>query len=127
EVPRLLAYLQKALRMSRAEVIAALRRRTPRLTQALLTTPDVARAWNAIPGTEAMTRFDGVTPVRTMTDFDGYLDEDLIPVLVSEREDFATFAGGQPSVDTLAPLLLVTGLFVVLYGGMMMQLVARRY
>ena len=39
--------------MSRTEVVAALRKRTPRLTQALLTTPDVARGWNAIPGTEA--------------------------------------------------------------------------
>ena len=49
EIPRLLAYLRKALRMSRKEVDAALRKRTPGLTQALLTTPDVARAWNAIP------------------------------------------------------------------------------
>ena len=38
-------------------------------------------------------------------------------MLVSEREDFETLAGGQPSIDTLAPLMLGTGLFVVLYGG----------
>lgn len=127
EVPGLLAYLQKALRMSREEVVATLRERAPALAQALLTTPDVARAWNAIPGTAEMSRFDGVTPVRTMTEFDAYLREDLVPVLVSEREDFATLAGGQPPIDTVAPVLLVTGLFVMLYGGMMMQLVARRY
>lgn len=127
ELPGLLGYLQKALRMSRAEVVAALRERAPALAQALLTTPDVSRAWNAIPGTARMTRFDGVTPVRTMTEFDAYLREDLVPMLVSEREDFATLAGGQPPIDTVAPALLVTGLFVMLYGGMMMQLVARRY
>jgi hypothetical protein len=127
EVPRLLAYLQKALRMSRKQVVAALRRRTPRLTQALLATPDVARGWNAIPGTAQMTRFDGVTPVRTMTELDAYLREDLIPVLVAEREDFDTLAGGRPSLDALAPLLLVTALALILYGGLMMQFAARRY
>ena len=126
EVPGLLAYLRKALRMSREQVVTALRRRTPGLARALLATPDVARAWNAIPGTAQMTRFDGVTPVRTMTEFDAYLREDLVPVLVSERDAFATLAGGQPPLGTLAPVLFVTGLFVVLYGGMMMQLVARR-
>ncbi|HEV2061026.1 MAG TPA: hypothetical protein VGR11_16870 [Solirubrobacteraceae bacterium] len=126
EVPQLLAYLDRALRMSRREVVATLRKRTPDLAQALLTTPDVARAWNAIPGTAQMTRFDGVTSVRTMTEFDAYLREDLIPVLVSQRENFTTLAGGQP-VDKLAPVLLLTALFLMLYGGMMMQLVVRRY
>ena len=56
-----------------------------------------------------MTRFDGLTPVRTMAEFDGYLREELVPVLVSERDDFATLAGGRPSIDTLAPVLMVTG------------------
>ena len=126
EVPRLLAYLRKALRMSRAEVIAALRKRTPRLTPALLTIPDVARAWNALPDTTRMTRFDGVTPVRTMPELDGYLREDLFPVFVERSADFETFAGGRPSIDTLAPVVLVTGLFLMFYGGMMMQLVVHR-
>ena len=126
EVPRLLAYLDKALRMSRKQVLAALRRRAPGLTQALLATPDVARAWNDVPGTAAMTRFDGVTPVRTMPELDAYLREDLVPVLVEERADFETFAGGRVSVDTLAPVLLVTALFLMAYGGLMMQIVVRR-
>jgi len=127
EIPDLLAYLQKALRLSRTGVVAALRRRTPRLTQALLTTPDVARGWSAIPGTAELTRFDGITPVRTMPEFEGYLREDLVPVLVSERENFATLSGGQPSIETLAPLMLITGAFVMFYGGMMMQFFSRRY
>ena len=113
--------------MSRKEVVAALRRRTPRLTRALVTTPAVAGAWNAIPGTERMTRFDGLTPVRTMPEFDAYLREDLVAVLVSEREDFNTLAGGQPSLDTLAPVLLIAGAFLLFYGGMMMQFVSRRW
>jgi len=127
EVPRLLAYLQRALRTSHKQAVAALRKRAPGLTQALVATPDVARAWTAIPGTERTTRFDGLTPVRTVPDFDAYLREELVAVLVSERDDFGTFAGGQPSLDTLAPVLMVTGVFLLLYGGLMMQFVARRY
>ena len=126
EVPRLLAYLDRALRMSRKQVLAALRRRAPGLTQALLAMPDVARAWNNIPGTAAMTRFDGLAPVRRMTELDAYLREDLVPVLVEQREDFETFAAGRLSLDTLAPVLLVSALFLMAYGGLMMQLVVRR-
>jgi hypothetical protein len=127
EIPDLLAYLRKALRLSRTGVVRALRKRTPALVQALLTTPDVARGWNAIPGTGELTRFDGVTAVRTMTELDGYLRDDLVPVLVTAREDFETFADGPPSLDELAPLLLITGLVVMLYGAAMMKLFARRY
>lgn len=126
EVPRLLAYLQKALRMSSPEVVAALRKRTPGLAQALLAMPDVTRSWNAIPGTKGMTRLDGVSPVRTMPNVDAYLREDLIPVFVDGREDFETFAAGPFPIDNLAPGVLVTGLFLMFYGGMMMQLVVRR-
>jgi hypothetical protein len=126
EVPHLLAYLGKALHLSRAQTVAALRKRTPRLAQALLTMPDVARGWNAIPGTEKMTRFDRVTPVRSMPQFDAYLREDLVPVLTSEREHFATLAGGRVSIDVLAPLVFITGVFLILYAGLMVQFVARR-
>jgi hypothetical protein len=47
-------------------------------------------------------------------------------VLVSERRDFDRLASGQPRLDALAPLMFVIGLFVVLYGGVMMQFFARR-
>jgi hypothetical protein len=126
EGPRLLAYLEKALHLSRERLEAALRRRAPGLTQALLTMPAVARGWNAIPGTERMTRFDGLEPVRTMPQFDDYLREDLVPVMTGEREDFATLAGGPTRIDVLAPLLFVTAAFLILYGGLMVQFVARR-
>ena len=47
---------------------------------ALLTLPEVAASWGAI-GPAGMTRFDGVTPVRSMAEFDDYLRQDLVPVL----------------------------------------------
>ena len=126
EVPRLMAYFAKSFRMSRREVEVALRRRAPGLTRALLTLPAVAGAWNALPRSARMTRFDGVTAVRTMNALDGYLREDLVPVLVDQRTSFDRFASGQLPLDQLAPAVFVTGLFLMFYGAMMMQLVVHR-
>jgi hypothetical protein len=127
EIPGLLAYLRKALHMSDANVVAALRKRTPRLAQALLTAPAVARGWNAIPGTERLTRLDDITPVRSMPALDAYLREDLVRVLTAERGHFQRLADGQPPLDALTSLLLVIAVLVVFYAGMMMQFVARTY
>jgi len=127
EAPQLVAYLARVLRMPREKLVALLRERTPGLAQALLTLPAVTTGWNAIPGTAGMTRLDDVTPVRTMTAFDDYLRQDLIPVLVDERADFDRLAGTWPPVDRLAPLLLIAGLLVMLYGAVMRRFAARRY
>jgi len=126
EVPHLLNYLARALHVPRDKLVALLRRRAPALAQALLTAPAVAATWNAIPHTAEMTRFDGFTPVRTMPEFDDYLRQDLVPLLVDERTDFDTLADTWPPLDTFASLLLIAGLLVMLYGGAMMKLVARR-
>ncbi len=126
EVPHLVKYLARALHMRRDKLVTLLRRRTPALAQALLTAPAVAASWNAIPHTAEMTRFDGFTPVHTLPEFDDYLRQDLVPLLVDERADFDTLAGTWPPIDTFAPLLLIAGLVVMLYGGVMMKLVVRR-
>jgi hypothetical protein len=127
EVPQLVTYLARALRTRRSEILVLLRERTPALAQSLLMLPAVTAGWNAIPGTERMTRADGFTPVRTMTGFDDYLRQDLVPVLVDEREDFDSLASTWPPVDRFAPLLLIVGLLAMLYGGVMMRIVARRH
>jgi hypothetical protein len=126
EVPHLVAYLTRALRMPRDKVVALLHRRTPGLAQALLTLPAVTAGWNAIPGTERMQRLDGFTTVRTMPELDDYLRQDLVPVLVNERADFDSLASTWPPVDRLPPLLLGAGLLLMLYGGVMMRRAARR-
>ncbi|MBW3654371.1 MAG: hypothetical protein KY433_12520, partial [Actinobacteria bacterium] len=129
EVPQLLAYLARALRMPRDELVSLLRRRAPGLTQALLAAPAVTAGWRALPGAGEMTRLDGATPVRTMPALDDYLRQDLIPVFAEEHAHFETFAGGSLQVDlgTLAPALLVLCVVLLLYGGLMTQLVAGRY
>lgn len=125
EFPQLVAYLAKALRMPRDRVLAVLRRRAPGLTRALQAAPAVTTGWNALPGTAGMTRFDGTTPVRTMPALGDYLRQDLIPVFVEERVHFQRFASGWLALDTITPALLVLCVVVLLYGGLMMQLVAR--
>ena len=127
ELPKLNAYLKRALRPGRGDLAGTLRRRTPALAQVLAALPPATAQWDAIPSTEKMTRFDGLTAVRTVPQFDDYLREDLLRVLVNEREDFQTFANKWPPVDTFAPLMLILGLAVMLYGGVMMQFVSRRY
>jgi len=127
EVPRLVAYLARALRMSRARVVALLRRRAPALTQALLAAPAVTVGWTAMPGTAELTRVDEVTPVRTMPALDDYLRQDLIPVLGEQRANFDRLASGRPSLGTIARALLILGLVLMLYGAAMRRLVGRRY
>jgi hypothetical protein len=127
EVPRLIAYLARALRTKRDEVVKLLRRRAPGLTQALLAAPAVTAGWTDVPGTGELTRFDGATPVRTMPAVDDYLRQDVLGVLVKEREHVETFARTSPPLGAFAPALLLLGVFVMLYGGSMMQFVSRRY
>ena len=127
EVPKLVAYLSRALHMRSTKLVALLRRRAPALTQALLAAPPVTAGWTAMPGTAELTRFDDRTPVRTMPALDEYLRQDLIAVIGEQRAHFDRLAGGQPPIQTLAPALLVLGLVVMLYGAVMMRLVGRRY
>ena len=126
EVPRLVAYLARALRMPRDRLVSLLRRRAPALTQSLLGAPPVTTGWTAVPGTSALTRFDELTPVRTMPAVDDYLREDVLPVFVEERAHFGTFASGSPPIERLAPAVLILGAVVMLYGGLMLVLVRRR-
>jgi hypothetical protein len=127
ELPDLTRYLRRALRPGRGDLDATLRKRTPALAQVLAALPPATAQWDAIPSTAGMTRFDELTPVRTVAQLDEYLRQDLIRALVNEREDFQTFATKWPPVDTFAPLMLILGLTVMLYGGLMMQFVSRRY
>lgn len=126
ELPPLTAYLARAFDKPGDKVVSELRRRTPRLTRALLAAPAVTAGWNEIPGTQGATRFDGVTPMASMPEFDAYLREDALPVMVKERTHFDRLASGSPTIDVLALLVMLIGLFLLFYGGMMMQFVARR-
>jgi hypothetical protein len=125
EVPHLLTFLAKRLDLSRAELLATLQQRTPRLAQSILTVRPVAIRWNAIPGTEDLTRFDG-TPARTMPAVEAYFSEDVIPLLEAQRGNFADVAAPWPPLKVLPPLVLGVGALLLLYGAVMLLLGRKR-
>jgi hypothetical protein len=120
QAPRLLAELARRMKLSRRQVVLALRRRTPRLAQTILGLQPLAAGWRAIPGTAALTRFDG-TPVRRMPAFDAYLSEDVVPVLERRRQSFRDFRDPWPPLGLLAPLVLALGIALALYGLLAMS------
>lgn len=126
EIPHLLTYLGKRTKLKRAELIGQLKQRTPALAQVLLTVRPVAIRWNSVPGTAELTRFAGDTPVRTMPAFDQYLSGDVVPVLEQQRASFRDLADPWPPLNVLAPLMLIVGALVLVYGLVMMRFAVPR-
>jgi hypothetical protein len=125
EVPHLLAVLSRRLGMSRKRLVTTLRRRTPALARSMLAVGPVTVAWSRIPATDRLERFDGFTPVRSVPDFAGYLDRDVVPVLERQRQHFDELASTWPPVDVLPWLMLAIGAIFVVYGRAMMSRATR--
>lgn len=125
EVPRLLAYLSKKLRLPGDRLMAALERSVPGLAQSIRAAPAVGLGWNAIPGTVDLTRFDGATPVRTMPALDDYLRQDLLRVLPDQRSNFEKLANTWPPLTVFPPLLVIVAALMALYGIVMMRFASR--
>ena len=128
ELPHLLTVLGRRTRLSRPRLIATLRKRTPHLAQSLLALRTVSLRWNQIPGTERLTRFDGVTRVRTMPALDRYLAEDLVPLFERQRQNFRDLADPAPKLAVLAPALLALGVALIVFGlAMTRSLLTKRW
>lgn len=127
EVPHLLTFLGKGLKLRRARLLATLQKRTPRLAQSLLTVRPVAIRWNSVPGTAQLTRFGATTPVRTMPALEAYFNNDVIPVLENQRENFNDLADPWPPVNYFPPLLLAIGALMLVYGLLMTRLATKRW
>lgn len=127
EIPHLLTVLGKTLKLRRSQLLAKLQRRTPRLAQSLLAVRPVAIRWNSIPGTAQLTRFDGTTPVRTMPAMEAYFNNDVIPVLEKQRENFRDLADPWPPLNDLPPLVLAIGALMVVYGLLMTRFATKRW
>jgi hypothetical protein len=126
EVPRLLAYLSKKLKLPGDRLRAALEKRVPGLAQSIQAVVPVGLGWNAIPGTADLTRFDGLTAVRTLPAFDQYVRQDLLRVVSDQRDNFERLASSWPPVNLLPTLLAMIGALVTLYGLVMMRVSRRR-
>jgi hypothetical protein len=122
EQPALRRRLARTLRAPGDRLERALRRAAPGLTQALLASGPVTAGWNAIPGTEDLRRFDGVTGVRSAPEFAAYLDGDVVPLFEAQGENFDTLAGTWPPVDVLPIVIVAFGGILLIYGVTMLFL-----
>ena len=120
ELPGLLAFLEKTLHLSQAQLLAALQASFPALTQAITNLPTVTSGWEHIQNIDGLTRFNG-TPVQSVPQLRTYFSSDLIPVLEQQQRNFASL-DGTSSVNWIAPLLLIVGLVVILFAGLMIGL-----
>lgn len=123
EIPGLIQFLATTLKLTPEQVSAAIQKDYPRLGQAVASLPKVTAGWNNVPGTEGFTRFDG-TPIKTMPQVRDYFKQDVIPALQRQQEN-GTALAGRGGVGFLAPLLLILGIIVIVFGGLMMALSAR--
>ncbi len=124
EIPLLVDFLAGTLGISQEEVLAAVETNFPNLYQAITNLPDVTAGWNSVPDIEGLTRFDG-QPVESVVDVRDYFREDVIPVLEEQQGNYQALATPFPPVNVFAPLLLVVGIIVIIYGALMLLLVQR--
>ena len=108
EPPGLEAFLEKVLKVTPTELTSALKTNFPALTEAITNLPTVTNDWNQIPGSGALTRFDG-TPVRSVPQLRDYFKDDLIPAVGAQQTNFQSL-DGTSSVNWIAPLLLIVGI-----------------
>jgi hypothetical protein len=120
EIPALLTFLEKSLHLSQAQLLAAMKTNFPGITQAVVNLPTLTGGWNDIKNIDGLTRFDG-TPVKTVPELRTYFSSDLIPILEQQRGNFDSL-DGSTSVDWIAPLLLIVGIVVILFAGVMIFL-----
>ena len=126
EQPRLRAVLARKLGAPGDKLDAVLSRRAPGLSQALLAVGPVTAGWNAIPETDGLQRFDGLSDVRTAPDFVTYLGADVVGLFESQRENFDKLADTWPSIEVLGWIMLAIGVLLTAYAAVMLFLVAPR-
>ena len=120
EIPKLVAFLSATLKLPPADVLAALKQNFPGLAQSVTNLPTVTSGWNHVQKIDGLTRFDG-KPVVSVPDVRTYFSADLIPVLENQQGNFQTL-DGKSKLDWIAPLLLVVGIIVILFAGLMIVL-----
>jgi uncharacterized membrane protein len=117
ELPHLLAFLSKLLKLPPDQVAAALKTNFPALNQAITNLPGVTGGWDNVPGVAGLTRFNGA-PVKTVPQLRSYYRSDLVPALAAQQGNFDSL-DGTSSVNWIAPLLLIVGLVVIVFAAVM--------
>ena len=123
EVPGLLNFVADNSDLADANaVFEAISQNTPGIAQALTNLLVVTDSFRDVPGIEPLTRFDG-TPVRSIPEVVDYFGEDVVPTVRAVAMDYRVLDTTAPPVDLFAPLLLLVGFLVIIYGGAMLILV----
>lgn len=117
EFPKLVHYLGTVLFMTPEQVDHMLQQDFPKIYQVNVNLPKLTTGWDAIPGTEKLTRFDG-RPVRTMPQLRDYLSQEVVAPVERQQGNFRPL-GVRGGVGFLAPLLLALGIVVIFYGTTM--------
>lgn len=117
EMPKLVHYLGTVFFMTPEQVDHMLQTEFPKIHQVTVNLPKLTAGWDAIPGTEKLTRFDG-RPVRTMPQLRDYLSQEVVAPVERQQTNFRPL-GVRGGVGFLAPLLLALGIVVILYGTTM--------
>jgi hypothetical protein len=117
EIPGLLKFLEKTLKVSEPQLLDALQANFPHITQAVTNLPTVTGGWEHIQKIDGLTRFDG-TPVQSVPELRTYFSADLIPVVEHQQSNFDSL-DGTSRVNWIAPLLLIVGIVVILFAGLM--------
>ncbi len=118
ELPGLVAFLAKTLKLSEAEVTATIGKEFPGLAQVIATVGPVTGGWNEVPDLNGLTRFDG-SPVTTVPDVRAYFSTDVVGAVETRREEFQKLESTFPPVDVYAYLLFAIGLIVTALGATM--------
>jgi hypothetical protein len=117
ELPKLVHYLGTVLFMTPDQVDHMLQTDYPKIYQVTVNLPKLTAGWDAVPGTEKLTRFDG-RPVRSMPQVRDYLSEELVGPVERQQGNFQPL-GARGGVGFLAPLLLALGIVVIIFGTTM--------
>ncbi len=123
ELPQLVHFLGTVLFLTPDQVDHMLQTEYPKIYQVIGNLPKLTAGWDAIPGTEKLTRFSGA-PVRTMPQLRSYLSQELVAPVERQQGNFRPLhtRGG---VAFLAPLLLVLGIVVIVFGTTMVAVTWR--
>jgi hypothetical protein len=115
ELPRLVTFLATTLKITPEQVLKALQADFPAIAQAITNLPTVTSGWNNIQNIDGLTRFNG-TAVTTVPQLRTYFKDDLIPAVAAQQSNFQSL-DGTSSLTWIAPLLLIIGIIVMLFGA----------
>jgi hypothetical protein len=123
ELPHLEAFLERTLKVTPAELTAALGASFPALLQTISYLPKVTRGWNDVPrlAADGLTNFGGA-PVRTVPQLRDYYAR-LIAVVGGQKANFDSL--DSTSVNWIAWVVLAVGIVVVLFALLMIVLSLR--